>query len=97
MDLNELLYAHQLEVMKSGKTGDTDHFERIAEYVRRIRQLRETPPYRERTLDSSAPTTIIYGSYAGIVANDDKVTERDGGAEEPAHAPNENPDRGQTD
>ena len=40
MDLNELLYAHQLEVMKASASGDANHIGMIAEYAERIRQLR---------------------------------------------------------
>ena len=40
MDLNELLHAHQLEVMKASSSADQGHFSRIASYAARIKDLR---------------------------------------------------------
>jgi hypothetical protein len=65
MDLNELLHAHQVEVMKAGASGDESHFDMIAEYADRKRQLRTIPQGVPIPADPTAPPTIIYGSYAG--------------------------------
>ena len=65
MDLNELLHAHQVEVMKASASGDVTHFRLIAEYAERIRRLRTISPANSPLSDASAPPTIIYGSYAG--------------------------------
>jgi hypothetical protein len=50
MDLNELLHAHQVEVMKAAASGDEKsrqhHFDQVAIYAERLRQLkgsRRTP------------------------------------------------------
>lgn len=44
MDLNEMLHAHQVAVMKASAAGDDrgrdDHFARVAEYAEQIRRLR---------------------------------------------------------
>ena len=76
MDLNELLYAHQLEVMKASTCGDEAHFEKISEYAARIRQLRTMAPVNAIPTEDTAPPTIIYGSYAGTALaqiRDDQV------------------------
>ncbi|MFN4358738.1 hypothetical protein [Sphingopyxis alaskensis] len=69
MDLNELLHAHQLEVMKAGATDDTSarqgHFARIALYAERIRQLRGLHAKPDATTPRVAQPAIIYGTYAG--------------------------------
>ncbi|WP_123639869.1 hypothetical protein [Tsuneonella flava] len=77
MDINELLRAHQAEVMKSQTSGagvSDSHYEKIALYAERIRELREL---RLGAQDSASATTIvapppavstdtvIYGTYAG--------------------------------
>ncbi len=97
MDLNELLYAHQLEVMKAGACGDANHMGRIAEYAERIRQLRKVSRSTPIAQDPFAPPTIIYGSYAGpsATAEGEAQSLRDS---DPAHRPlSENPDRGRAD
>ncbi|MFA6218150.1 MAG: hypothetical protein WC692_00030 [Erythrobacter sp.] len=69
MDLNELLHAHQVAVMKACAVGDGDtrqgHFDKVAEYAERIGQLRAMrrntgPPPLPNALES-----VIYASYAG--------------------------------
>ena len=69
MDLNELLHAHQLEVMKAAASGGdqagNSHFEKVALYAERIRNLRV---FRQQAGSSPWPSTapaIIYGTYAG--------------------------------
>ena len=95
MDLNELLHAHQLEVMKASASGDDDRFARIAEYADRIRNLRTVTPTEGVVQDPAAPPTIIYGSYAGDTVKDDaaSVPRTVGGLVE---RESENPDRGQS-
>mgnify|MGYP000462845453 CR=1 FL=1 len=72
MDLNELLHAHQVEVMRASASNDQagkdDHFAKVAEYAERVRQLREM----RSDLFVTAPAiptseTIIYGTYAGPI------------------------------
>lgn len=94
MDLNELLYAHQLEVMKASASSDDHHFGRIAEYADRIRQLRTVPYARSIAHDPAAPPTIIYGSYAGSLPSGTGASDA---ADKLNGASNENPDRGQAD
>ncbi|WP_126177090.1 hypothetical protein [Tsuneonella rigui] len=94
MDLNELLYAHQLEAMKANASSDDDHFGRIAEYADRIRQLRTVSYAESIAQNPSAPPTIIYGSYAGSSASEagaGHATDKLNGVD------NENPDRGHAD
>lgn len=92
MDLNELLHAHQIAVMKAGAGANDEHFGRIAEYADRIRRLRtmahaDAVPVAQVPLAPGAPPTIIYGSYGW---DSRKV---DDGAQQQ----NENPDRGKAD
>ncbi|WP_375289387.1 hypothetical protein [Qipengyuania sp.] len=93
MDLNELLGAHQEEVMRLGASGgdasSSDHFGRIARYAREIRNLRDIAPTGATIANPLAPQTIIYGSYAGPC---DAAS-----AENEGEAANENPDRGRAD
>lgn len=69
MDLNELLHAHQVAVMKAsaaGKNAERDgHFEKVALYAEEIRALRDLG--RNGNLAAGLPgnQTIIYASYAG--------------------------------
>ncbi|MFK4004139.1 hypothetical protein [Qipengyuania sp. NPDC077563] len=77
MDLNELLHAHQVAVMRASARGGShaddgnDHFAKVAEYAERVRKLRDLrlageggdPSLGERA--PNAPQTIIYGTYAG--------------------------------
>lgn len=72
MDLNELLYAHQLAVMRAGGAGGTggrnQDRDLIAEYADRVRQLREMNQMSDTKKAANAPQTIVYGSYAGDAA-----------------------------
>ena len=69
MDLNELLHAHQVAVMRASAEGDDatrdDHYAKVAEYAERVRRLRDwrNLPQPERLAEQSE--TIIYGTYAG--------------------------------
>lgn len=95
MDLNELLHAHQLEVMKASASESDDHFGRIAEYADRIRKLRTVSPTEGIPQDPAAPPTIIYGSYAGnSVADEAASLSRT--AADLAEGESGNPDRGQS-
>lgn len=90
MDLNELLRAHQIEVMKLAATDQEGagggHFGRIAEYANRIRALRNMGPQDAVALHQSAAPMIIYGTYAGVAPE---------GADLPRAS--ENPDQGCAD
>lgn len=94
MDLNELLHAHQLEVMKASTSGDDDRFAKIAEYAHRIRELRTVTPTAGVAQDPAVPPTIIYGSYAGESVEDDAALTRTAG--DLAEGESENPDQGQS-
>lgn len=69
MDLNELLHAHQVAVMRASASGDElgrdNHFAKVAEYAERIRQLREVRPMTDDKKQANGPETIIYATYAG--------------------------------
>ncbi len=74
MDLNELLHAHQVAVMRASASGDEvgrdDHFAKVAEYARRVRELREMrmePASVAMPAAMPKPETIIYGTYAGQI------------------------------
>jgi len=72
MDLNELLHAHQVEVMRASasneQAGKDDHFAKVAEYAERVRQLREMRSDLIVTAPAiPTPETIIYGTYAGPI------------------------------
>lgn len=97
MDLNELLHAHQLEVMKAGASADENHFGLIAEYAEQIRQLRTISPSTPIPQDPSAPPTIIYGSYAGNSAAEDGSAAFPGPSGGAHREQSENPDRGRAD
>lgn len=97
MDLNELLHAHQLEVMKASALVDEDHFGLIAEYAEQIRQLRTLSPSTPIPQDPSAPPTIIYGSYAGNSAEEDGAAPFRRACDGENHGQTENPDRGRAD
>ena len=70
MDLNELLHAHQVAVMRASARGGSDagegddHFAKVAEYAERVRNLREMRMADEARA-GEPPQTIIYGTYAG--------------------------------
>lgn len=69
MDLNELLHAHQVAVMRASASGDEagrdNHFAKVAEYAEQIRQLRKVRNMTDGKKAANAPQTIIYGTYAG--------------------------------
>ena len=93
MDLNELLHAHQIEVMKASACGDGNHFNMIAEYADRIQKLRTVTQSTPIPQDPSAPPTIIYGSYAGNTA-EEGANYLPTGSDSSAREQSENPDRG---
>jgi hypothetical protein len=97
MDLNELLYAHQVAVMNAGASGDEVHYGRISEYAERIRQLRTIVQTTSVEHDPSAPPTIIYGSYAGETSIDGVAATVSQQASGSMLVDSENPDRGQAD
>lgn len=97
MDLNELLYAHQLEVMKASASGDANHIGLIAEYAERIRQLRTVSRSTPIAQDPSAPPTIIYGSYAGHSATAEGEAHSLRDSDTARRAQCENPDQGRAD
>ena len=69
MDLNELLGAHQVEVMKAKASGEGEaresHFQNVAEYAERVRALRNISPADAVVDPAASRETIIYGTYAG--------------------------------
>jgi hypothetical protein len=69
MDLNELLHAHQVEVMKASASGDDHardkHFDKVAFYAEQIRNLRAFRQQGGASPSASAAGGIIYGTYAG--------------------------------
>jgi len=69
MDLNELLHAHQAEVMKASASGDdqtrSKHFDKVALYAEQIRNLRAFRQQAGASPLASAAGEIIYGTYAG--------------------------------
>lgn len=60
MDLNELLHAHQVEVMKAAASGDEKsrqhHFDQVAIYAERLRQLKGS----RRTPDPAPHTSLAW-------------------------------------
>ncbi|MEW9855694.1 hypothetical protein [Novosphingobium sp. M1R2S20] len=72
MDLNELLHAHQLEVMKATACQDERqreaHFSVVARYAEEIRKLRKILPETRTVQFPATRETIIYGTYAGSSA-----------------------------
>lgn len=69
MDLNELLHAHQVAVMEASAAGDDvarqGHFEKVALYAQRVRELRQFNEQSALPSAAVAGETIIYGTYAG--------------------------------
>lgn len=69
MDLNELLHAHQVEVMKASGSGDDagqkSHFAKVALYADKIRKLRDSRLGAEPLPLTNSAQAIIYGTYAG--------------------------------
>lgn len=101
MDLNELLHAHQVEVMRASASGDDgarqSHFGMIAKYADQIRNLRKISPTIETAQDPSAPPTIIYGSYAGRSAAEVPKVSAPCSSDAYLRPASENPDRGKAD
>lgn len=68
MDLNVLLHAHQLAVMRAKGAGDDEsrqiHFDKAAQYAEDIGALRIPPNRTVALLSSVARGTLSYGSYA---------------------------------
>ncbi|QKG71948.1 hypothetical protein [Erythrobacter mangrovi] len=96
MDLNELLHAHQVAVMKASAAGDRsgrdDHFAKVSEYAERVRQLRELHQMSTTRNGAETPERIIYGTYAGetrppAVAGPVDSWEDEGGALDPPAIP----------
>ena len=69
MDLNELLHAHQVEVIKANLAGDDDvrehHATKLASYAERIRKLRGLCSEEQVAMDAESPEMILCASYAG--------------------------------
>ena len=73
MDLNELLHAHQVAVMRASADGNDqtrdNHFAKVAEYAERVRQMREGYAANAKpapvTITITEPETVIYGTYIG--------------------------------
>lgn len=69
MDLNELLHAHQVAVMRANASGDEqgrqNHFDKVTLYAKRIRELRKFSSQSALPPKSQAGDTIVYGTYAG--------------------------------
>lgn len=95
MDLNELLHAHQVAVMRASKAGDEasreNHFDQVALYAERIRELRELRRAADRPPTRAESATIICGTYAGAPAAPVKPAilsfwEGEGGALDPSAA-----------
>lgn len=96
MDLNELLHQHQAAVMRASAAGNEgerdDHFAKVAEYAKRIRQLRDVQQPKKTPNRVDMPGAIIYGSYAGPPATVSPVRateswEDEGGALNPPQVP----------
>jgi hypothetical protein len=97
MDLNELLYAHQVGVMKASACGDDDHIARIAEYAAQIRQLRTLSTATPIAQDPSAPPTLICSSYAGNSTGEGRAAPSATRPTMLLAEESENPDRGRAD
>ena len=69
MDLNELLHAHQLAVMKASGAGDVDvkagHDADVARYAREVGALRAVHNRSGESTGANTAGAIIYGTYAG--------------------------------
>lgn len=74
MDLNELLCAHQLELMRASASGNAatreGHFTRVAFYADRIRKLRASYQKRSPIMRSVLQESLICELYAGDSASD---------------------------
>ncbi len=73
MDLNELLHAHQVSVMRASIAGNLaerdGHFEKVAQYAEEIRCLRNRRAQPTDDAQLAVPQAIIYASYAGSGAD----------------------------
>ena len=94
--MNELLHAHQVEVMKAAASGDEEcrqhHFNQVAIYADRLRQLRGSRRTPDPAPCASGRKTIVYGTYAGDPAADPSLAslnswEDEGGALDPPFVP----------
>lgn len=98
MDLNELLHAHQVEVLKANASEDSGaregHFDMIARYAGEIRALRTIAPEARPAPGTSSRDTIIYGSYAGNSPSAPGTLPPGSDPDAEARATSENPDRG---
>ncbi len=69
MDLNELLHAHQVAVIKANLAGNDHvrehHATKLASYAERIRKLRGLRSEEQVALDAESPEMILCASYAG--------------------------------
>lgn len=102
MDLNELLHAHQVEVLKANASEDSEiregHFDMIARYADEIRALRKVAPEDRSARVASSRDTVIYGSYAGNPSPAPGPPALPTGRRDAeARAASENPDRGYAD
>ncbi len=97
MDLNELLSAHQLALMRASASGGgaarEGHFAQVAFYAKSIRKLRASYLKPRPPASSALPPTIIYGTYVRASSpNLDTATlecwESEGGA---LHSPDSKP------
>ena len=69
MDLNELLHAHQIEVMRASASSDDEgrrgHFDKVALYAEQIRSLRDFRRSAHPAPMAAPGETIVYRTYAG--------------------------------
>lgn len=74
MDLNALLHAHQIEVMKASAIGDDagrqNHFHKVALYAEKIQELRDSLGTRNPISDHALPDRVIYGIDASNIAQE---------------------------
>ncbi len=100
MDLNELLHAHQIAVIRASVSGDAEgrrsHFDKVALYAEQIRRLRESRRSADPAPLPASAQTIIYGTYAGESAPDPRPAalqawESEGGSLHPPEVPRPGP------
>lgn len=96
MDLNELLHAHQVEVMKASGSGDDagqkNHFAKVTLYAEKIRELRESLQGLEPRPLVGSGETVIYGTYVDDPSPSRKIaspgtSESDEVSRDPAEMP----------
>jgi hypothetical protein len=99
-DLNQLLHAHQREVMRASSartsTARENHFGKVAQIAGEIRMLRKISPKAGLPEPNSEPHTIIYGSYAGASASEVPSVSSTH-LSDSASGVSENPDQGHAD